>query len=159
MTIRDFEKRDKNAVEEILDLYWNDEFRTKISKRLKEFINDSPEVSEQKFKYFVAEQDGKVVGIISMRKCPDRMIQYAKTSNPFEIYILAVKNSRKGIGKRLVEKILIEGKSEEYTEALLYSGKSHKESWSFYDHLGFTKVGSSISPDGENGYVWRMELK
>ncbi len=158
-TIRSLEEKDISNVEGIYDLYWADAFREKLSRKIKEFISKSKKALEEKVNYFVIEDEGKILGAISFRTCPHLMMEYSKTPNPLEIYILAVVNQGKGVGKALVEKALEEGKSQGYTEALLYNSDLHQESRGFYLHSGFEDAGVATAPDGELGHVFRMDLK
>lgn len=157
MIIRNLQKDDVKGVEDIYTLYWSDpEFRERLSNRLMIAVDNTPESIERKYRYFVAEDSGNVVGIIGFRKVPGHMIEFAKTENPAEIYILAVRNRGGGIGKALVEKALNEIRDAEYTEVVVYSSDSHKETWGFYDHLGFERVCLALAPNGEPGQIWRM---
>lgn len=158
MTTRELQKEDASQVEAIYDLYWSGDFRENISKRLNQFVEKSGDIVEQKFSYFVAEEDEEVLGVVGIRKCPTHMLEYAKTSNPGEIYIIAVKKKGVGVGKLLTEEALSELRNSEYTEVVLYSGETHADSWGFYDHLGFEQVGSAVAPNGEQGRIWRMIL-
>jgi L-amino acid N-acyltransferase YncA len=49
-------------------------------------------------------------------------------------------------------------KEKGFSEILLYSPETHKESWKFHDTLGFERVGEVIPPDDEVGMVWRKGL-
>ncbi len=157
--IRPLQKEDVSAIEEIYNLYWPaQEFREKLSRRLKEYIVQTADTIEQGFTYFVAGKDNEVAGIAGFRKVPSHMAEFAKTERPAELYILAVKKRGEGVGKALMNKVVEEMKSLEYTEIVFYSGETHKESWGFYAHLGFERVRESVAPDGEKGFVWRMEF-
>lgn len=146
-TIRDLKKEDIEAIENIYALYWPDqEFRERLSSRLK----------DGSVNYLVAEDNGEVVGVLGFRKAPEHMIDFTSTDKPAELYILAVKDRHNGIGKALVEKGLTDIKNLHYMEIVLYSGETHKDSWSFYDHLNFERVAPSIAPNGELGQIWRM---
>ena len=153
-------KKDVSSIEDIFALYWPDaEFRERLSNRLNDTVNNAPDSIEQRLKYFVAEDDGQVVGATGFRKVPEHMREFTKTLNPAELYILAVKNRGGGVGKLLVNRVLDEITRLGYTEAVLYSGETHKDSWEFYDHLGFEVVGPATAPNGELGQVWRMITK
>lgn len=158
MTIRELQKSDVPQIEAIYDLYWSGDFRENISKRLNQFVENATEITEQHFAYFVAEENSEVLGVVAIRNCPTHMREYATTPNPGEIYILAAKTKGTGIGKSLIQKTLSESRIAGYTESLLYSGETHSDSWGFYDHLGFARVGSSVAPNGEQGHIWQLEL-
>jgi L-amino acid N-acyltransferase YncA len=143
-------------VEVIYDLYWSGDFRENISKRLNQSVEKSTDITEQNFSYFIAEENEEVLGVVGIRKCPAHMMEYTKTERPAELYILAVKNKEKGVGRALVERAINEAKGNGYTEIVLYSGETHQDSWGFYDHLNFERVGESVAPNGEKGKVWRM---
>src|SRR6185503_9678544 len=97
--IRTLQKEDVPAVEAIYDLYWSDDFRENLSKKLRGFLENDPAIVDQKFTYYVAEENAEVVGVAGFRKAPDHMKDFARTDDPVELYILAVKHKRKGIGK------------------------------------------------------------
>lgn len=158
MIIRELELRDVPEIERIYDLYWSDSFRENLSKRLSRYVEKSPEIVEQKFKYFVAEENGEVVGVSAFRKAPESMKKFTKTSNPAELYILAVKYKGKGVGTSLRNKGIEEAKKHGYTEVIFYSGETHQDSWSFHDNSDFKRVGEMIAPNGEKGQVWRLDL-
>lgn len=158
MNIRELEKEDIEQVENIYELYWSGDFKENISKRLHQFIENSKEITDQNFHYFVCEELKQIHGVIGFRKCPKHMLEYTNTINPTEIYILAVKERSKGIGRKLIEKVLDEAINLKYTEVVLYSGESHSDSWGFYDHLNFERISKAIAPNGEQGQIWRFEL-
>ncbi|MBI2674414.1 MAG: GNAT family N-acetyltransferase [Candidatus Yanofskybacteria bacterium] len=159
MIIRDFKKDDLEAVEEIFALYWTDpEFLKKLSLKLKMCIDKTDEYINEKYRFFVAEEKGEVVGIAGFRSAPSHIKLYAKTNNPVEFYILAAKYKGREIGKALRLKRIEEAKKLGFTEAVFYSPNSHKESWGFHDKLDFERVGEVIAPDGEPGQIWRKIL-
>lgn len=159
MIIRDFQKNDQKAVEEIFALYWTDpEFIKELSDALKIYINKTEECINEKYNFFVAEENDEVVGIAGFRNAPDYFRSYTKTNNPAELYILASKYKGRGIGKELRLKRIEEAKKFGFTEVVLYSPNSHKTSWGFHDKLGFERVGEVIAPDGYPGQVWRKVL-
>lgn len=159
MIIRNFRKNDLEAVQKIFALYWNDPvFLKELSQKLEVYINQSKEYLNEKLRFFVAEEKDEVVGVAGFRNAPSYLKAYAKTDNPTELYILAVKYKNKGIGKELKLKRMKEAKNLGFTEAILYSPNSHKESWIFHDKFGFERGPAIIDPDGEPGQIWRKIL-
>ena len=156
MIIRELKDKDVPEVENIYDLYWFGDFRENLSKKLKDYIENSLRSIEQKFKYFVAEENGEIIGVIALRKLPSHMQSYANTNNGAELYILAVKYKQKGIGTALRAKIIDEAKKSGYTEMLFFSAESHKDSWAFHNNSDFKQIGGAITPNGEKGKIWRM---
>ncbi len=155
MNIRPKKEDDDLAIKEIYSLYWTDKY---FLKHTLERLKDSLDPLAPKISYFVAEEDSVVVGVIGFRGAPLHMQFFSKTSNPAELYILAVKNQKFGVGKNLIKKIISETKKLGYTEIVLFSSVSFKNSWSFYDHMGFERVESAIAPNEEQGQTWRVEL-
>ena len=70
----------------------------KLSKKLVDYINNSLKISEQDFKFFVAEEKEEIVGVSAIRKLPEHMKEYAQTERPAELYVIAVKYKNRGIG-------------------------------------------------------------
>jgi hypothetical protein len=67
-TIRELRKDDIPQVAEIFKMYWTDEgFLDKLNNRLRQVLEDDPEVVEQGFKYFVAEENGEVGKVWRMK--------------------------------------------------------------------------------------------
>lgn len=156
--IRNLAAKDIASVESIYDLYWHDDFRLNLSRRLHGYANSDPEIVSQKFSYIVAEENSEVVGVLGMRNLPESMRPFANTERPCELYILAVRNVGGGVGTALVEKMKEMAYESGYAEIVLYSGESHSEFWGFYDHIGFERAGEMIAPNGEKGMAWRMVL-
>lgn len=156
MIIRDFQKNDKRGVEEIFALYWTDSgFLKKLSEKLEMCISQTQEYINKQYRFFVAEENNEIVGIVITRKAPEAMKLYAQTENPAELYVIASKYKHKGIGKELRMKALEEVKKLGFTEMVFYSPDSHKESWSFHNQLGFERVPGVVSFDEEPGGIWR----
>ncbi|MEN9341776.1 MAG: Acetyltransferase domain [Candidatus Parcubacteria bacterium] len=159
MIVRDFQKGDKKAVEQIFALYWTDpEFLKNLSRKLDMCVDQTEEYINKQYRFFVAEEHGDIVGISGLRKAPSYLRRYARTDNPAEFYILASKYRHKGIGTILRLKRIEEARKLGFTEVVCYSPNSHKDSWGFHDQLGFERVGEVIAPDGYPGQVWRLLL-
>jgi N-acetylglutamate synthase-like GNAT family acetyltransferase len=133
MIIRELHKNDISAVKDIYEMYWSGDFKDNLVKRLNGYIENYPDIIQQSFKYFVTENDGEVIGIAGYRNTPEHMMEFTSTERPAELYIIAVKNKGEGLGKTLIEKVKDGLKESKYTEVVLYSGETHKESWGFYD--------------------------
>ncbi len=97
MKIRILEEKDKCAVESIFDLYWNDDFRIHLQKKLNAYLQGEKIIQEQDFHFFVCEEKGEVLGVSAYRKLPDFMLKYAETKKPGEFYMSAVKERRGGL--------------------------------------------------------------
>lgn len=158
MILRDFQKQDQEAVERIFDLYWRGgPFREHLTNKIEKYFSNDLELTKQKFKFFVAEENGEIVGIAGMRTAPENMRQYSTTPNVAEFYVLAVKYKGKNIGDSLVNKRIEEAKKEGYTEVVIFSGESHKDAWGFHDKY-YSRAGQGIAPNGELGFIWRRVL-
>lgn len=159
MITRDFQKNDRESVEAIFALYWTDPvFLKELSQKLQMVIDNTQECRDQQIHFFVAEEEGEIIGIGGFMVAPEYLRKYAKTDNPVEFYILASKYRGKGTGGNVRTKMIEEARKLGFTEVVLYSPNSHKESWSFHDSLGAERIGEVIAPDRELGQVWRKLL-
>jgi len=156
MIIRELQEGDEKAAKEILALYWTDpEFLEEVSREVGSYVKKT---KNKDYGFFVAEEQGEIVGIAGFRKPADYLRLFTLTHNPAELYILAVKQKRKGTGEKLKQKLITEVQKLGFSEILLFSPNSHSESWSFHDRLGFERVGEVTPPDDEVGRVWRKVL-
>lgn len=154
--IRELKREDSQEVENIFDLYWSDSFRGCLSKKLRDFVDQSPDSVRQRLRVVVAEENGEVVGVAALRRAPEYMRMYSTTDNPAEFYVVAVKEQGRGIGKALRTNRVEEARRLGYTEIVLFSGETHQDSWSFHDNSDFKRVGHATAPNGELGQIWRM---
>jgi len=150
MKIRDYNKKDKEAVQNIFTRYWTDE----------EFLDElSENIDGGKMHFYVAEKDNEVAGVAGFRKAPEYLCLYAETKNPAELYIVASKLKNEGVGSMLVQKVIEEAKNLLFTEIECYSPETHNSSWKFYEKLGFTRHGIIKDPDdGYPGMLWRKVI-
>ena len=156
MIIREFKKSDLEAVEKIFALYWTDpEFLKELSDKLLLYIKTG---LNKDLGFYVAEENGDTLGIVGFKKLPEYLIPCTLTENPVELYVIAVKNKKVGIGERLRSKLIEEVKRLGFEEVLLFSPNSHNKSWGFHDKFGFERVGEVTPPDDEIGQVWRKVL-
>lgn len=156
MIVRELQENDQNKVEEIFALYWTDpEFLGELSNELQLYIKKTPKKDSD---FFVAGENSEILGVVGFKKLPNYLRQYVLTNNPVELYIIAVKYKRRGIGEILKSKLIEEVVGRGFTEILLFSPNSHNESWSFYDKLNFDRAGEVTPPDDEIGQVWRKIL-
>jgi len=156
MIIRNFQEKDFEQAKEIFALYWTDpEFLKELSSELQVFIDMKGNGTSG---FFVAEEDNKIIGIIGYKKLVDYLKPYTLTDNPVEFYVIAVKNKRMGVGKKLKQKLLEEAQKLGFSEIILYSPGTHDESWHFHDSQGFERLGEVTPPDDDIGQVWRKVL-
>lgn len=158
--IRKVKDSDVDGIRNIYSLYYkNKEDLDYFVNRVKEFLNQSDFTKEQCLKYLIAEKDKKVVGIIGFSKPHQKLIQFTKTQKPVELYSLFVddKSIDTGVGKALVGEMIKIAKNNDYSEIVVHSASRFLNSWLFYDHLGFKRVGQLEEREGP-GEIWSMEL-
>jgi len=150
MKFRGYNKKDKNAVQDIFKKYWTD----------KEFLHElAKNINNDKVLFYVIEKDDDIVGIAGLREAPKYLRTYTETTNPSELYIIATKLKNKGFGNLLAQKVIEEAKKLHFTEMVCYSPETHKSSWKFYKKLGFTKHGIINDPDdGYPGMLWKKVI-
>lgn len=149
MIIREFAEKDRKDVEEIFLKYWNDPI---FLKELSDALTDNPS------KFYVAKDNNEIIGIVGHKNTPDYLKEFAKTDNPLELYVIASKYKRKGIGKILKSKIIEVAQKNGFSEILLFSPGTHDSSWEFHDTLNFQRIGEVTPPEDEEGYVWSRVL-
>jgi len=147
MKFRKYNKKDRIEVKDIFRQYWTDD----------EFLNElAGELDSKYCKFYITEENNEVVGIVGLRKAPAHFGNYTDTKNPAELYIIASKYKNKGIGNLLGQKIIAEAKKLKFTEILCYSPETHKNSWKFYENLGFIKHRIIKDPNDEYpGILWK----
>jgi len=156
MFVREFKEHDQEVAEEIFALHWTDpEFLEELSSELRSYIKNAPAENRR---FFVAEESDEIVGVAGLRELPEYLRPYTVTDKPVELYIIAAKYKRRGIGTKLKTKLTEEAQKLGFAEILLFSPHSHDESWGFHDMLGFERVGEVTPPDDEVGQVWRKGL-
>lgn len=144
--IRDYNTKDAGAVKKIFEQYWTD----------KDFLNELAEnLSNNETGFYVMDDGGSLEGVIGFREINGYLKNYSKTKKPVELYIVAAKTKNKGVGTKLVQKVLEDTKKEGFTEMLCYSPETHDSSWKFYEGLGFTKGGIIVDPEDDcPGMLW-----
>lgn len=150
MKIRKYYEKDEPEANKIFTQYWTD----------KEFLDElSGQLNTETCKFFIAEENGEILGIAGLRKPPEYLNFHADTKNPVELYIIASKYQNRGIGNFLGQKIIEGAKNSGFTEILCYSPETHSSSWKFYKKLGFTKHGIINDPDdGYPGMLWKKSF-
>ena len=155
MIIREFQKNDKKKVTDIFTLYWTDpEFLKELSDELESYLK----MPDGDIRFFVATENDDILGVAGFKKPADYLKQYTSTNKPVELYVIASKYKRRGIGQALKLKLIEEARKFGFTEILLFSPNSHNESWGFHDQLGFERVGEVTPPEDDPGQVWRKVL-
>lgn len=117
---------------------------------------------EQSFKgasdrnYFVAEENGKAIGMVGYKLPDESMRSFARTSNPAELinaYVDASERGGRGVGRALVAKLEEVTKAIGFTEIILNSGPRYLQTgWGFYDKLpGYKRINVAKNLYGEGG--------
>lgn len=156
MLIRKFKEDDREMVEKIFSLHWTDpEFLKELSEALQPPTNSNQDCDST---FYVAEEDNEILGVVAYRKLPDYLKPFSKEERSVELYVIAVKNKRKGVGRKLKQRFMDEVKKLSYNEILLFSPNSHSDSWKFHDLFDFERVGEVTPPEDDIGQVWRKIL-
>lgn len=156
MLIRKYNKTDQLEVQKIFALHWTDpEFLSELSNALESSIKNPINAD---FVFYIAEESKEILGVVAYRKLPDYLKIFSQTDKPVELYVIAVKNKRSGVGKELKLKLINEVKVAGYSEILLFSPNSHSDSWKFHDLFDFQRVGEVTPPEDDMGQVWRKIL-
>jgi len=145
ITTREFTEKNRDALGDIFSKYWNDPV---FLEELSDALTKSPA------KFYVAQRDNGVVGVVGHKEVPDYLRKFARTNNPVELYIIASKVKGCGIGKVLKSKIIDVARDEGFSEMLLFNPGTHSDSWKFHDTFDFQRMGSVIPPDDDEGCVW-----
>lgn len=157
--VRELIREDISEVEEILELYWSGDLKNHFLKRIVDYVNQTSEMIDGEYKYYVAANQKEIVGFAGMRKVPPFMLSYTNTGKPIEFYLIGVKYKGRGIGTALRERLIDEAKRMKFTEAILFSAENHKDSWKFHDHSDSKRIAEILAPNGDSGNVWRIEFK
>lgn len=150
MQIKKYNKNNKEKVENVFKLYWNDpEFLSELSENLE----------SDNCKFYTALDGDNLCGVIGIRRVGNFLKKYISTNKAIELYIIASKAKNKGVGTVLFKNILNKCKKYGYTEIICYSPETHNDSWRFYEKNGFTSLGIVTDPDdGCPGMLWKILL-
>lgn len=161
ITVRPMKIEDSESVKSMYDHYWHYEpdFLAHIKNRLDSYFEQTQEMLATNFKYFVAEEEGDVVGVAGIRNVPVNMSDYIRLGKGIELYILASAIRNHGVGRALVNKVIEIGKELKNTELVLFSAESHQDAYGFYSNLGFEMVTTEHkTSNGDKGAIFRMRL-
>jgi GNAT superfamily N-acetyltransferase len=129
---------------------------------IKSAIRDSIKGDNEQ-KYVVAEESGKLLGIMGIQTPDSRMQEYTQTSDPVELITALVSDEvrGKGVGKALVRALAQRAQEEGATELVVNSGLRYELSgWPFWQSQFGEPAG--IAPDyygpGSYAMVWRKAL-
>ncbi len=150
MNFRRYKETDEIYVKDIFRLYWTDpEFLDELASNL---LSDD-------YIFYVLEKDNEINGIVGLRKASGHLLAYTDTEKPVELYIIATKHQRKGVGSLLGQRTIKELQRLKWTEIICYSPETHSSSWKFYENLGFSRVGIINDPDdGYPGMLWKKKI-
>lgn len=159
--IRYVEIKDLPAIREIYTPYYPDQLDLDyFVGKVKKFIDKTPGSLETDSKYLVAEISNKAIGLLGFRKPLKKLLVFTKTSKPVELSSLFISSQcqNSGAGRALIEKMREIVGIFGYTEVVVHSDEKFKDSWAFYDKMGFERAGKIVRQDGAGGQVWRQEL-
>ncbi|KKT28563.1 MAG: hypothetical protein UW43_C0001G0039 [Candidatus Yanofskybacteria bacterium GW2011_GWA1_44_21] len=166
MEIRNVKKEDITEIRNIYSKSYIDEESGRpkdedvdyFTKKVEDYVDQTKESLGSDYYYLVAENNTKVIGVIGTRKPHVRLLPLAKTDNSVELYSLFVLEKNLGVGKSLVNKIIEICRQKGYSEMMVLSANRWKESWPFYDKLGFERAGTITELSGRLSQVWTREL-
>ena len=166
--VRDFQESDIEKVRPILETWLIDR---ETGQPLPEEVEEDLDImrgslnGENQRHYFVAEEEGKVLGVIGITPPREAMMPFATTSNPIELvnaYVSRDERAGRGVGTALVKGAEQEARSQGATELILNSGPRYENTaWGFYDRLpGFSRVGvaENFYAEGVHAPVWSKKL-
>jgi ribosomal protein S18 acetylase RimI-like enzyme len=120
---------------------------------------------ENSRKYFVAEEGGKVLGVIGITPPREAMMPFATTEHPIELvnaYVSRDERAGRGVGTALVKGAENEARAQGATELILNSGPRYEQTaWGFYDRLpGYSRIGvaENFYGEGVSPPVWSKKL-
>ena len=116
-----------------------------VEKYLLRFTNEINGQTEYGMQFWIAEDNGVVMGVVGLSDPMPNLLTFAQTKNPGEIKILYVdgQSQGKGIGKELINFIQMEAAKKRYSELLVRSAQKYKlTAYGFYEKLGYTNLGA-----------------
>ncbi len=167
--VRPLTVNDLEEVKPILEVWLKDrvtnEPLTKEVDEGLEVMKDSVDGHNDR-SYLVAEDAGKVIGIVGMKNPDEVMLGFARTQKPYELvnaYVDPRYRKGRGVGRSLVAGLESLAKQKGHKELILNSGPRYKDTgWGFYDKLpGYKRVGLATEYYGVGGDapVWSKVLK
>ena len=166
--VRPLLEHDLSSIRPILETWVRD---SKTGEQIPEEIAEDLDLmresarGESERRYFVAEENGEIIGVIGMTKPREYMEPYVTTHNPVELinaYVAQEQAGGRGVGRALVNRVVEQARFNRNTEVILNSGPRYKDSaWGFYDRLpGFVRVGEIHGHYGESTAtpVWSRKI-
>ena len=114
--------------------------------------------------YLVAEEEGKVLGMIGYKKPENKMRALALTDNPTELinaFVDADNRAGRGVGRALTTALEKEVQAKGYKEIMVNSGPRYRETaWDFYNRVYGPSIGvlKDYYGEGVDAPVWRKIL-
>lgn len=138
----DYEK-DMPAIEYLLDAEWKNLFpmplfnRPIVDKMFKYHHVGDATYPDKKLYIKTLKENAKVIGFVTY---------FYPNAQTIHIELLAIdkEHKGKGLGKKMVEWIMQEGKSYSTTRVQLYVYNHNIKAIKFYEHLGFSLIGISF---------------
>lgn len=149
---------DLDSINKILKEWTDEEEAEKYIERIGNEITGKIEFNSR---FWVAKEEGNVLGITGLSDPLPKALKFAKTDKPVEIKILYVDGSAqgKGVGKTLIDFIEEEAKHDGYKEIIVRSAMRYKTSaWGFYKKMGYSEVGELTQNEKEPMKVFEKIL-
>jgi len=165
--IRDVKVSDLDFVKKIYSVHWtNANGNSDLNEveyalgLVRDSINKTGDSIKFNEHYIVADIDGEVVGVLGYKKLFAKFLHFAKTSKPIELsnLFVAADKIKTGVGRTLVGELIKRAKDDGYSELVVRSANRWKNSWQFYDKLGFERVGMLNGQDGQVSQIWSKIL-
>lgn len=158
LTTREISSSDLEGIRRVYSSHYSGEELEYAVRRARQSLGLEKEKAPPLLKYFVAEEDDNVIGVGAVIAIKEKLLRFAKTKRPIELYTLFVDKKRSGAGKALVEKTMLYAKEGGFEEMVVFSANKWKDGWGFYDRLGFERVGQIDYPTEGPAQIFRKDL-
>jgi len=134
----EFRTGNKNDIADILELYKQLIETADFSANIDlEHANKTwEEIENNNIKYFLAEDNGKIIGLCYICIIPN-LTYNGKPIGYIENVIVDKNYRKKGIGRKIMEMAIEYAKENNCYKAVLQSGAKRTEAHKFYEKIGF----------------------
>jgi GNAT superfamily N-acetyltransferase len=113
--------------------------------------------------FLVASQDGQLLGIMGIQTPNEKMLEYAETDKPAELFCALVSDEARGrgVGRALVDALTERAHEQGAKELIVNSGPRYRPTgWPFWQKMFGKPIGVAVGYYGKGGdaMVWRKAL-